>query len=214
MSNADRIARINEAYHLVERIARAVARGTLPRGITLDDLCSLGGEELCKAADKYATDGAGRPWLPFAGAWLKFRYRDFIRTSRRRANRTSPLEIETADGDSFPRPDKKAKDPADRASARESRAAGQAALVNAAMGAALPPPDEAAVKASDYRNALHAAVQPADLGGLLKAMLQQGLGGDVAAARLVFNVMQPAGPPPPQPAINVRVVLPGDDDDE
>lgn len=74
--------------------------------------------------------------------------------------------------------------------------------------------DEAAAKATEYRDALRAAVPPNDLGGLLKAMLQQGMSGDVSAAKLVFSIMQPAGPPPARPAINVKVVLPGDDDDE
>jgi hypothetical protein len=215
MSEASRTARINEAFYLIERTARAAAgKGKLPRGVNLDDLCSVGGEQLMKAADKYETDGKGRPWLGYAATWLKFAYRSYLSSARKKASRSHPLEIEMPDGNSVPRPDIRAKNPADQAAARESRKLGKQALKNAALGAALPPPEEAAVKANEYRAALREAVPPSKLGALLGAMYLAGMGGDVQAARLVFNVMQPAGPPPAQPDINMNMNLPGDDDDE
>ncbi len=210
-SETERTARINEAFFLIERTARGYARN-LPPGISLDDLVSLGGLELVKAADKYATTDGTRPWLGFVTQWLKLSFKSYLGTVRKKASRSRPLDIELPDGETMPRPDTRAKNPSDQAAARESRNLGHKALANAAHGAALPPPGEVAIKATEYRDALCAAVPPSDLGGLLRAMLEQGKAGNVAAAKLVFSVLQPSGPPPLPPPITVRVVLPGDDE--
>lgn len=175
---------LSEGYPLVRAIAREFS-DKLPPGTTIDDLISLGGEELLRAANSF-DPACGRPWRGFLTKWLRFQYRDYLRSARRRAKRSVPLEYETADGDRLPRPDPRAVDPAEDAGSREEKVKGRATV--ARLKAALPTPDRVATKARRMMEETFDAVRDGDMKEVMRAVMKRAKAGDLSAAKLLWEL--------------------------
>lgn len=181
--------RITQAYPLVAIEARRFK--TLPRGVSVDDLESVGGESLLEASANHSPDRG--PWLRFAKFWVRHAMRNYVSKARVKAKRLTDLEVETDDGDRLPRADPRALDPAERASARESIAKRNngSMMSLATVKGSLPRPAEVAEKVAVLREAMFGAVSASDIESVMSQVLKQAKGGDLRAARLLFDYLQP-----------------------
>jgi len=176
---------ITAGYPLVSKIAREFS-DKLPAGTTLDDLISHGGEELLRAHNSF-DPACGRPWKGFLAKWLRYQYRGFLRTARKRAKRQRPLEVEASDGELLPRPDPRAVDPADAVGGREEAVRGRVTV--ATLRATLPPPGRIAAKARQVREEVYDAFVAGDMSDVMKAVMTRAKTGDLAAAKLLLAML-------------------------
>jgi hypothetical protein len=155
--------RITRAYPLVAIEARRFR--TLPPGVGVDDLESVGGEALVEAAANHDDDRG--PWLRFARAWARNAMRGYLSQSRRRSNRMTTLEVETPDGESMPRADRRAADPCELAGVRERLTT-----------ATLPDAKTVVDQVTKLRNAMFDAVDVTKLAAMMNVLQTQTVGGD------------------------------------
>jgi len=185
---------ISAGYPLVQKIALEFS-DKLPAGTTIDDLVSHGGEELLRAHNTF-DPACGRPWKGFLAKWLRFQYRDFLRTVRKRAKRQRPLEIETADGERIPRPDSRAVDPSDDAERRDGDCRDRASI--AALKLTIPSLDAVAAKARHVRQEVFDAFAAGDMADVMRAVMVRAKAGDLAAAKLLLGMLGIGDRRPPE----------------
>ena len=176
--------RLSVGYPMIERVAREFS-DKMPPGTTLDDLRSLGGEELLRANNSF-DPADGRPWQGFLVKWLRYQFRDYLRTARKRAKRQHPLEFETKDGERLPRSDPRAVDPAGEVECRDTNASGRDAV--ARLKATMPPVDRVAAKAKRLIEETLDAVRDGEMGEVLRAVMKRAKAGDLAAVKLLWEM--------------------------
>lgn len=197
MTTLSRDALAERAYPLVAIEARRF--NSLPRGVSTEDLESLGGEALLAAAAEY--DGPDDEWKRWAKFYLRNRMRAFVQRARKRANRSAPLEVETEEGDFLPRPDPRVADPGALAAARETLyppgplvprrnkvehvSAGRLAKV-------LPSPAAVADKVTELRSAMFGALDPEKIGAMMKTLQEKAEAGDLKSIKLLMDLLAPS----------------------
>lgn len=186
MLTLTRDALVERAYPLVAIEARRF--GTLPPGVSVEDLESLGGEALLAAAAEY--DGPDDAWRRWAKIYLRNRMRGFVRQARQRANRRVPLEIETPEGDFMPRVDPRVADPAELAAARESLTTRPATAGR--LGRDLPSPAAVAQKVTELREAMFGALDAGKVATMMQALQDRAGKGDLKAIKLLVDLLAPA----------------------
>lgn len=181
----------------LELVRGVAGRFTPPRGLNADDLESAGGEGLAVGL---------RTFDPAHGATIrthctnKIRHavqdairghtgRDGHSDGRRRVYAAGRLTREGDDGrEEVVMADTRADDPADIAAARESVLAPRKGRE---LGGDLPAPAEVAARVASLRAAMFSAVNEADVADIMAGMVAKAKGGNVGAAKLVFDVLSP-----------------------
>lgn len=182
----DRLAR--EALDIIPWQARRFPK--LPPGVSADDLESAGHEGLVNAIHTFDPDGAAG-WRTYARACIKNAMRNAIRDARAGVRgRSVPLEVRTADGEEFPRVDRRATDPADVAAARELILAPGPRRVRD-LAAGLPTPAEVADRVVALRAAMFGAISEQDVGDVMQTVVGKAKAGDLRAAKLITDLLAP-----------------------
>ncbi len=188
MTATTRDTMIADAYPLVAIEARRYP--TLPPGVSVEDLESLGGEALIDAHANF-DPATGSKWRGFARLWLRNKYRDFLRKARRLARRSAPLEIETPDGEFLPRRDVRVADPADQAAARELVLSPRRSPSIRELEQTLPSPAAVADQVSRLRQAMFSAVSAEDIQAVMQSIVVRAKNGSARDAKLLIDLLAP-----------------------
>lgn len=187
MTTLERNTLVESAMDLVTWQSRRFSR--LPSGITVDDLESAGNEALIHAATTW-DPAMPTPWRSYARICLRNAMKNVV--AKARSRRQVPLEIELEDGTLMPRPDPRASDPSELASAREPFTIPQARRPRQHVGLSGPDPAAVANRAAELREAMFGAIAPADVSEIVAKVTAKAKGGDLKAARLLFDLLAPA----------------------
>ena len=180
-----------DALRCVRYLARRTARKR--PGLDPDELESAGGEAIVEAEGTW--DPARATWLTHVKTVAGSRMTDALRAhsgrpGRRPAAARLPEDPET--GEPLPLADRRQADPAALAAAREPLAApGRRVVSVSRLRGELPPPDVVADKVAALREAMFAAVTPADVGAVMAGVVEKARGGDLKAAKLLLDYLQP-----------------------
>jgi len=175
---------ISQGYPLVRRIALEFSDKLAP-GTTIDDLISLGGEEIIRAHNTFDPEN-GKTWQSFLAKWLRFEYRSFLSVAHKRAKRQKPLECENSEGERLQRVDERAVDPSEKAGDNEARASDRSKIKR--LRATVPSPDRVAAKARRLMEETFDAVRDGEMGEVLRAVMKRAKTGDLAAVKLLWEM--------------------------
>ena len=186
MTTVERNRMIESALDLVPWQASRFSR--LPAAITVEDLESAGQEALIHAAMSF-DPGLNVPWRSYARICVKNAMRAVI--AKARSRRQVPLEIQAEDGTLMPRPDSRAADPAELAAARERFMGPADRRRRRLVRPSDPGPEPAAIatRAAELREAMFGAIAAADVSAIVKTVTDKAKGGDLKAARLLFDLL-------------------------
>lgn len=188
MPTLNRDTLVERAYPLVALEARRF--GTLPPGVSAEDLESLGGEVLLAAAVEY--DGPDDGWRRWAKFYLRNRMRGFVSQARKRSRLRAPLEVETEEGDFLPRVDPRVADPSDLAATRETLQPKRSQHVSVGqLAKALPSPAEVANKVTELRAAMFGALDAQKVRDMMTALQERAGKGDLKAIKLLVDLLAP-----------------------
>lgn len=182
---------IAEAMPGVLWVARSLASRGLPRGVSVEDLESIGNEALLEAYAVYEP-GSG-PWKAFSRHVAKQRMKSFLARARELARRSAPLEILTPDGDELPRADPRAVDPAELASAREVLApVSRPTTRMSSLTKSLPSPAEVADRVTKLRAAMFGAISEQDVQAVMAGVVERAKDGSARDVKLLLDLLAPS----------------------
>lgn len=194
-------------------VRRLAAKFDAPRGLTADDMESAGGEGLAVGLRTF-DPGRGVKLRTHLTNTIRHAIQDAVRGhvgrsaggGRRRMYGAGGLTVSLDEREESIVADTRIGDPADIAAAREVVLAPRRGRE---LGADLPAPAEVAARVATLRAAMFGAIDAADVGEIMAGMVAKAKGGNVAAAKLVFDVLSPgrSGVTVQQQTI---VVAPGD----
>jgi hypothetical protein len=177
---------VKQAYPLVAIEARRFT--SLPPGLSIDDLESLGGELLLAFAAEYG--GPEEDWRKVAKFHLRNRMRTFVSTGFKRSRRATTLEVITPTGEEFPRPDPRVADPAELAAVRE-RVTKPKRVGIRELAASLPAPEEVADRVTELRAAMFGAIMPDRIRSMMDTLQHRAVAGDLRAMKLLIDLLSP-----------------------
>lgn len=174
----------------LKMVAWAARRYKLRKGITVEDLESVGHEALVKAADHWDPAG-GAAFKTFAIRGIRSAILGFLR--KEDAKPTRGLEIMTDDGEYIPRADVKAKSPSALAGILDApqRADSPFVTTRGRLTKGMPPVDAVVAAAQVLREAMFSAIQVDDVQEMMSTLMKQAKAGDLRAIRTVIDVLAP-----------------------
>jgi len=179
---------VTEAFPLVGIEARRPK--SLPPGINADDLESALGESLIEAVAVWDPK-AGGEWRKYARNWLRNKAREVMSSARKRANRHTTIEVHTPEGESYPRPDKRASDPAAVAAVRETVLSSGSPKLVGELQEKLPSPAEVAARVNVLRAAVFMSLDRDDVERAMRALAEKAGGGDMKAFAAMMQLLAP-----------------------
>ena len=180
---------VRDALAVVRWQARAFRH--VPPGIDIDDLESVGGEALAKAAAEFDA-GSGLEFKTFARYAAKRAMENFIKSARTSHKRVGHFPADPETGVQMVPADRAAATPDRLAEGRELVPAKKQYITVSRVEATSPDSAEVAHRVTEYQNALHAALTPADVGDVVKMVVGKAKGGSLRAAKMVIDLAAPA----------------------